>query len=200
MTQSATELHAEVVHFIAHYLRTMLPPPLDGSEPERERTVRAAAALIGELKPATIAEAEQAVICVAASAHGLDSFRLAGDPGNSVNLTHKCRAQAASMFRCSDLARRQLAKLQAARQAVAEPTQAAAPAPPQAASSAPVPPDTALVEAEAFARQSPRRAIQIRRLGRVPAGIGYKAPRPEVVHALVTGRSPALLKLDRKVA
>ena len=51
-------------------------------------------------------------------------------------------------------------------------------------------------EAERFAILYPRRARLIRRLRGLPADCRFGPPEPEVVHAIVTGTSPALLELD----
>lgn len=221
MSLNAIELRAEVVHFIAHYLRVMLPPPFDTSASELVHRDRAAAALIGELKPATIAEAECAGIAIATAAHAMDSLRMAGILADDSRRVMQCRAQASGMLRQSTAARRALAQLQAQRAVASEPVQPAAAsgqhtapvqhaapgqhaalqleATPQGAPPA-EPSAPALAAAEKFARDFPRRAIQIRRAGRLPAGIGYQPPAPEVIRALVTGRSPVLRKLDRKTA
>jgi hypothetical protein len=51
-------------------------------------------------------------------------------------------------------------------------------------------------EADTYAIVHPRRARLIRKLGRLPRNWDFAAPKPELVHAIVTGKSPALLALD----
>jgi hypothetical protein len=57
------------------------------------------------------------------------------------------------------------------------------------------PPDLS-AEADTYAMVHPRRARLIRKLGRLPSNWDFAAPKPELVHAIVTGKSPALLALD----
>ncbi len=51
-------------------------------------------------------------------------------------------------------------------------------------------------EAETYAVIYPRRAQLIRRLGGLPVDCDFGPPEPELVHAIVTGASPALRALD----
>ncbi len=46
----------------------------------------------------------------------------------------------------------------------------------------------------------PRRAVLIRSHGGVPDNVSFGAPRDELARILVTGRTPALLALDRSPA
>ena len=55
-------------------------------------------------------------------------------------------------------------------------------------------------EAEFFAVLYPDRAVAIRRHGGMPPNATFPLPEDDIVHALVTGRTPALLALDRQVA
>ncbi len=52
-------------------------------------------------------------------------------------------------------------------------------------------------EADLYAVMYPRRAAEIRKLGRLPDNPRYGPPEPWLVQALVNGRTPALLALDQ---
>jgi len=51
-------------------------------------------------------------------------------------------------------------------------------------------------EADQYAIIYPRRAAQVRALGRLPNPCSYGPPSDELVHAIVTGTSPTLRALD----
>jgi hypothetical protein len=53
-----------------------------------------------------------------------------------------------------------------------------------------------VAEADQYAIIYPRRAALIRSLGGLPARCDFGAPPAELVHAIVTGTSPALRALD----
>jgi hypothetical protein len=55
-------------------------------------------------------------------------------------------------------------------------------------------------EADSYAILYPRRARLIRRLGGLPSNCDFGPPEPELVHAIVTGTSPALRALDTPAA
>ena len=55
-------------------------------------------------------------------------------------------------------------------------------------------------EADRYAIIYPRRTQLLRRLGRVPDDCDFGPPEPELVHAIVTGTSPALRALDGPTA
>ena len=55
-----------------------------------------------------------------------------------------------------------------------------------------------IAEAERYALQHRKRAVLIRRLGRLPDRIDIGVLTPEVVHAIVTGTTPVLRALDDK--
>jgi hypothetical protein len=57
-----------------------------------------------------------------------------------------------------------------------------------------------IAEAEQYAILYPQRAALIRRLGRVPENVPFGPPAENLVRALVTSRTPALLALDREAA
>ena len=83
-------------------------------------------------------------------------------------------------------------------QAVTAPaaTATAAPVPPP--QPAPVTPAEALATAEKFARDFPRRATLLRRFARTSEDSHLIPLTNEVVHALATGQTPTLRKLDRR--
>ena len=77
--------------------------------------------------------------------------------------------------------------------------QQAAPVPeaePQPAPSAR--PANAIAEAERYAVQHRKRAMLIRRLGRLPDKLNIGSVLPEVVHAIASGTTPILCALDDK--
>jgi hypothetical protein len=53
-----------------------------------------------------------------------------------------------------------------------------------------------MAEADQYAIIYPQRAKQIRALGRLPDGLDFGPPSPELVHAIVTGANPILRALD----
>jgi hypothetical protein len=55
-------------------------------------------------------------------------------------------------------------------------------------------------EADMYATIYPRRAVLIRSRGGLPEPCDFGPPRPELVHAIVTGDSPTLRELDRQAA
>ncbi len=57
-----------------------------------------------------------------------------------------------------------------------------------------------IAAAEEYAVLYPERAALIRRLGCVPDNASFGPPEDYLVHALVTGRTPALLALDQETA
>ena len=78
------------------------------------------------------------------------------------------------------------------REPTATPAATSPPAPPR-----PEPPSKPLAEAEFYAMLYPQRAKLIRRHGGVPDDARFGPPEDDIVHALVTGRSAALLALDQ---
>jgi hypothetical protein len=75
---------------------------------------------------------------------------------------------------------------------------AAAPAPAPIAEPEPEP--DPLAEAEQYATLYPERAALIRRVGRVPHDVSFGPPDDDLVHTLVTARTPTLAALDREFA
>ena len=62
------------------------------------------------------------------------------------------------------------------------------------------PPRDPIKEAEFYAALYPDRAVAIRRHGGMPSNATFPPPEDDIIHALVTGRTPALLALDRQPA
>jgi hypothetical protein len=58
------------------------------------------------------------------------------------------------------------------------------------------PPRNLPTEADHYANVYPRRAREIRHLGGLPPDCSYGPPDDDLVHAIVTGTSPALRALD----
>ena len=87
----------------------------------------------------------------------------------------------------------------AAPPAVAEPQTPPLPPDPEPAQAG-EPEADPIAEAEEYAILYPQRAALIRRLGRVPENVSFGPPRENLVRALVTSRTPALLALDRDAA
>jgi hypothetical protein len=190
------------------------------------RRDNAAMAQVAALLPATADEANLAVTYVAANAQAMECLRLARQYHGDPNFILKCSAQAAGMLREARATRSLLLRVQAERsrresdnaatdraawtehcaialmaealgdpqpEAMAEPP---APSVPAAAEQA-APQADPITEAEHYAVAYPRRAALIRRLGKVPDNVTFGPPEDYLVRALVTGRTPALLALDR---
>jgi hypothetical protein len=68
---------------------------------------------------------------------------------------------------------------------------------PLAPKSEPPPPDP-IAEAEQYALHHRKRAVLIRRFGRVPHKLDFGPLRPETVRAIATGTTPILRALDDK--
>ena len=142
----------------------------------------------------------------------------------------KCNAQAATMWRQSDSALRALQRMQAVRcKRDSDPVAAGqaawaehcaqglmadalhggpaafepAPQPalePEPAASDGEPMRDPIKETEFYAVLYPDRAVAIRRHGGMPPNATFPPPEDDITHALATGRTPALLALDRQVA
>src|SRR5262245_52246151 len=97
-------------------LCSSLPPPAVDTPEARALRDDLAYAAVEALYPADAAEAELAVQAVAANAHAMDSFRMAGQPDRSEDFVLRCRAQAQSMMRTAQSAIRALERRQAARE------------------------------------------------------------------------------------
>jgi hypothetical protein len=162
--------------------------------------------------PATPEEANLATQYVAAGAWALDCLRLARSFPKDTALFLRCTAQAASMMRqargwrlalqCAQTERRKRetgpardAATAAEQRSLALGADALVQTPQATALAEPKPP-TPTAEAERYALQHRKRAKLIRRLGRLPDKTDIGWLPPEVVHALVTGRTPILRALD----
>ncbi len=112
----ADQLQADVYYQLIHMLLLTLPPPLTDSPEDLAQRDHAVIARIAALHPANAAEADLAVLHVAASEQWKEWLRLAQQPEMSLLGTLKCRAQANSMMRQAQSALRLLLRMQAARQ------------------------------------------------------------------------------------
>jgi hypothetical protein len=217
-------LPRDAYYHLIHTLRAALPPPVTDTPENRARRDNAAIAQVASLLPANAAESTLAAQYVAANARAMDCMRLAEDPGMPLGFVVKCRAQAIGLMRLSQGAMRLLLRIQAARQKteadcvatdraawtehcaaglMAQALSGAPPAampepPPPRMPPPPVPEADPIAEAEEYAVIYPQRAALIRRVGRVPDNVSFGPPEDHLVRALVTGRSPALLALDRQ--
>ena len=106
------QLPRSVYWQIVRELQTSLPPPVDDTPEALAHRNNAAIAQIAAMLPVNADEAELAAACVSARAHVRDCQRqaqsLRGDPPWFL----KCHAQATSMLRQAQTARRQLQLLQ----------------------------------------------------------------------------------------
>jgi hypothetical protein len=217
-------LPRDAYYHLIRTLRAALPAPVTDTPEDRACRDNAAIAQVASLLPANAAESSLAAQYVAANAQAMESLRLAQDPDMALRFVVKCRAQAIGSMRLSHAAMRLLLRIQAARQKteadcvatdraawtehcaaglMAQALPGAPPAampepPPPRMPPPPVPQADPIAEAEQYAVIYPQRAALIRRLGRVPDNVTFGPPEEHLVRALVTGRSPVLLALDRQ--
>jgi hypothetical protein len=213
------QLPKSMYYQLIHTLRAALAPVSDAPE-DLARRDHAAIAQVASLLPANADEVTLAAQYVAASARAIDLTRLANEYRTTDHsFTLKCDAQAAGMMREARGARSLLLRVQAAREKreadpaaaeraawtehcaiglMAEALGHAEPAPVPEPTEAPKPDPVAA--AEEYAVLHPERAALIRRLGCVPDNASFGPPEDYLVHALVTGRTPALLALDQETA
>jgi hypothetical protein len=206
----------EICAFVTDTLRNMLPkPPIDTPEARDHRT-RMAIAIATSLEPATAAEAILAARSVAHGAQADEAMRLAVLHMADTKLNNQMQAQAARMGRESRGYLGTLQRLQAARhkREAAEPdrastawaerdvqahmTEALESLPPEPD---PLPPPEAQAATAAAPSRLPawqprdysewsdeeKRVDRIRQLGGLPPDCDYEPPRPEVLHAIITG-------------
>jgi hypothetical protein len=214
-----------ITYDVLQTLRTTLPPPANDTPGDLEARIETAMAVVVAYHPGDISEALLAAQIVAADAHAKDCFRLAIAPGADSDTVRRCRSQAASMARLMQSGLRSLQRTQAMREkqeaamhpaameragwwfrdaSVAEPDSAVPPADaPEPARTAPTavaaddePVADLAREAEAYAMIYPDRAALIREYGGLPARVTFGPPAPELVAAIVSGASPALLAAD----
>jgi hypothetical protein len=205
-------LPAAVSHEIFATLCAALPAPASDTPENRAARDEAGMAAVAALHPTDAFEAKLAAEIVVADAYVMDSLRLAGQYRDDLAATLRCRAQATSMMRQMRGGLRELQRIQAER----EKAEAAIhPAAMQSAgdwfcdASVPLPDQTealdqteapdwpGLTEAEQYAALYPDRAALIRAAGGLPARLNFGPPEPDIVAAIVRGRSPALRALDR---
>ena len=225
----ALQLPRDAYWMLIHTLHTSLPPPPSDDPEAVARRDRDAIAQVASLLPATAAEARLAARFVAADARAHECLRLAELYPTDLTQVLKCNAQAATMWRQSDSALRALQRIQAARSKRDSDPAAAdqagwtehcaqgfmadalyggrtaiepAPPPPEpepTVSDGEPAPDP-VNEAEFYAALYPKRAVAIRRHGGMPSNATFPPPEDDIIHTLVTGRTPALLALDREAA
>ena len=214
-TDAALILNRATYYQVAHTLRRGLPPPITDTLEDEARRDFAAIAHVASLLPATPDEANLAAQYVAASAQALDCQRVAHAHADDPSFMLKCFARSASMMREAKSWRLALLRAQAAREKrEADPTACdaatqtehralglmahalahapLAPVPAQPPQSNPI------AEAERYALSHRKRAVLIRRFGRLPDKLDCGAMRPEVVDAIATGTTPILLALDQQ--
>ena len=134
-------LPAPIAREILAALYATLPPPRDNTPEAREARDTIAEMALSALDPANRVEAMLAVRIVATEAHARACLQLAADRGRDVQMTLRCRAQAAEMMQQMHQALRRLQQMQAhraklhgtppARRPDAQPAPAAAEPPPR---------------------------------------------------------------------
>jgi hypothetical protein len=203
MTHALPNLPAPIAREIIASLYTYLPPPAADTAEARAGRQQTALALVTELRPADVVEADLAARIVAASYHADDSLRVAAQPGQPQEEVRRHRAQANSMMRTAERMRHSLERRQSAREkadAAMHPEameragwwfrEASVPAP-----AAPAP-DVVLAQAEDYASANPENAARIRAAGGLPEPLDFTPPTPDVVATLVNGTSTVLCALD----
>ncbi|HEY2619438.1 MAG TPA: hypothetical protein VGI78_19005, partial [Acetobacteraceae bacterium] len=202
MTHALPNLPAPIAREIVGSLYSYLPPPVVDTAEARAARQQTALALITELRPADVVEADLAARIVAASYHADDSLRVAAQPGQPQEEVRRHRAQANSMMRTAERMRHSLERRQSTRE------KAEAAMHPEAmeragwwfreasvpATASPAP--DVLAEAENYASANPERAARIRATGGLPEPLDFTPPRPDVVATLVNGTSTILCALD----
>jgi hypothetical protein len=176
-----------------------LPPPINPTPELRQRRLTTAVETFHALRPANANEALLAVKIVLCSAHAIDALREAGVYRDDFPKMSRCRAQAASMMRGEQSARRTLAQEQKMRLAVEA-----------VAGSVPVQPAIPLPHDELQPVPRPVQATQPRRHTATkpapqPAG-GESAPSPTAealakaeAYAAENGVAAAQIRHDRGV-
>ena len=94
----------------------LLPPPSDDTPEARVCRDERAMTAVAHLLPENAAEAEVAVLVVAAQSRAREALRAASQPGFDPDQTRRCTAQAACMMRQADGSIRTLLRMQAERQ------------------------------------------------------------------------------------
>jgi hypothetical protein len=189
-----------------------LPPPPDDTPGARATRDERAMTAVAHLLPENAAEAEIAVLIVAAQFQARDALRAACQPGLAPEQVRCCRAQAASMMRRADTDIRTLMRMQAERVkaetamrpaameragywfksvTVPHPEPARAPDPPL-----PIRLEYgAMTPAERYATLYPDRASRILAERGLPTRLTFPPPDPEVVTDLLSSSSPLVRAL-----
>jgi hypothetical protein len=202
----------------------LLPPPSDDTPEARVCRDERAMTAVAHLLPENAAEAEVAVLVVAAQSRAREALRAASQPGLDPDQTRRCTAQAACMMRQADGSIRTLLRMQAERQkaetamrpaameragywfrsvSIADPAESAGltQGPDPQPSEPPPPAEPAKLEygvmtpAERFVTLYPERAATIVAAGGLPARLTFPPPDPEVITELLTGNSPLIRAL-----
>jgi hypothetical protein len=199
-------------------LCTLLPPPPDDTPEARHLRDERAMTAVAHLLPENAAEAEVAVLIVAAQFQARDALRAAArcipgpDPetGPDPDRLRQCRAQAASMMRQADSFIRTLLRMQAERQkaetamhpaamqragywfrsASPEPEPAPAKSPPPTPQEPPKLEYGVMTPAERIVALYPDRASSILAAGGLPARLTFPPPDPDVITELLTSNRP----------
>ncbi len=199
-------------------LCTLLPPPEQDTPEDRANRDERAMTALAHLLPENAAEAEVAVLIVAAQAHARDALHEAAayariDPAEA----RRCRAQVTSMMRQAANHSRILTRMQAERQKAedalrplamersgywfksSEPEPEPEPRPaPETTQQPPRKEFGAMTEGERYATLYADRAIRIIAARGLPAKPTFQPPDPEIVHELLTSTSPIVRALDQR--
>jgi hypothetical protein len=193
-------------------LCTLLPPPPDNTPEARAQRDERAMTAVAHLLPENAAEAEVAVLIVAAQFRAREALRAASRPNLDPDQTRRLTAQAASMMRQADSFIRTLLRMQAERQKAEDAARPAAmqragywfrsvsaPEPdptPRPAEPAPSPAELPKLEygvmtpAERFVTLYPDRAATILAAGGLPARLTFPPPDAAVIEELLASTSP----------
>jgi hypothetical protein len=189
-----------------------LPLPAEDTAEARDARDLVAMTAVAAFDPATVEEAQLAVLIVQNDAHARDALRLAVVHHHDLSIVLRCRAQAAMLQREMHRARKALFETQAQRPVVpAARVEPAAVAPPEAAAAersdglSPDSPrrDPMIAEAEDFAMRHPAVAVRLRQridpVAFVLADLepGTPPADPAMLDTLIHGTSPVLSALDR---
>ena len=196
-----------------------LPPPAEDTPEARAVRDERAVTAVAHLLPENAAEAEVAVLIVAAQCHARDALRCAAaHAGADPAEVRRCRAQAASMMRQADSGLRTLLRLQAERHKAEDALRpfamqragywfkpAAGPEPPPepAAAAEPTEPPRKefadMTPAERYVSLYPRRAAAVLAHGGMPPHADFPPPDPEELEDLLTSTSPIVRAFARRV-
>jgi hypothetical protein len=203
----------------ADLCRWLPPPPDDTPEAQAARDERAMTA-VAHLLPENAAEAEVAVLIVAAQFQARETLGALSQPGLDPDALRRQRAWAASMMRQSDSLIRTLLRMQAERQKAEDAARPAAmeragywfrsvspePEPAPEPADSPLPSREgdggrepaelpkleygAMTPAERYVTLYPDRAAQVLAAGGLPPRLAFPPPDPELIAELLAGPSP----------